>query len=38
MFQVNLLGTLNVIHSALPLLLENDLNSKGEKGVIINTR
>ncbi|XP_066255160.1 ipsdienol dehydrogenase-like [Euwallacea similis] len=33
---VNLGGTFNVIRLAVPLIMENDLNSEGERGVIIN--
>ncbi|XP_060517817.1 3-hydroxyacyl-CoA dehydrogenase type-2-like [Cylas formicarius] len=34
--QVNLTGTFNVIRLALTLLMQNEINNIGEKGVIIN--
>ena len=35
--QVNLVGTFTVIRAAAPMMMENEPNEEGERGVIINT-
>ena len=37
MLQINTIGTFNVIRLAVGLIGENQLNEKGERGVVINT-